>query len=132
MYQAMKKVYQDDCFGQSTILCWHNFFTKGWESAALEPHSGRPTSIVTETKTNTVAAIIRYDRHMLVRMLESMVHISKSSIHRILSEHLQMRHICSTRVLQFLTCAQISNVKISKKFCIATCIMQHYNSGNFG
>ncbi len=43
----------------------------------------------------------RDDRHISVRMLESMVHISKS-IHRILREHLPMRRICSTWVLHFL------------------------------
>ncbi len=53
--------------------------------------SGRPNSIVTETNLNKVATITRDDRYMLVRILESMVHISKSSIHRILSKHLQMR-----------------------------------------
>ncbi len=54
MYQAMKGVYQDDCLGQSTILYWHNFFTKDPESAALWPHSGRPASIVTEMNINTI------------------------------------------------------------------------------
>ncbi len=103
-YQAMKEVHQDDCLGQSTILHWHNFFTKGRESVALKPHSGRPASIVTETNINTVTAIIRDDCHMSVKMLKSMVHISKSSIHRILSVHLQIRRVCSTWVPYFLTC----------------------------
>ncbi len=103
-YQVVKEVYQDDCLGQSMILCWYNFFIKGRELAALEPHSGRPTSIVTEMNINTVVAIIRDDRHLLVKRWESMVHISKSSIHRILREHLQMRRVCSTWVPHFVTC----------------------------
>ncbi len=69
--------------------------------------SGRPTLIVIETNINTVAAIIRDDRHMLVRMLKSMFNISKSSVCRILSEHLQMRRICFTWVLHFLTWEQM-------------------------
>ncbi len=97
-YQEMKEVYKDDFLGQSTILCWHNFFTKGWESAALGPHSGRPASIVTEMNINIVVAIIRDDHHMSVRMLESMVRISKSSIHHILSEHLQIMDVALSHV----------------------------------
>ncbi len=77
----MIEVYHDDCLGQSTILHWHNFFVKDRESAALEQHSGRSTSIVIEMNINAVTAFIRDDYHMSVRTLESMVHISKSSIH---------------------------------------------------
>ncbi len=72
MYQAIKEVYQDDCLGRSTILRWHNFFTKGRELAALEPHGGQPASIVTETNISTVAVVIKDDCHMSVRMLETM------------------------------------------------------------
>ncbi len=111
----MKEIYQDDCLGQSTILCWHNFFWKGQESTALEPHSGRPTSIVTETNINAVAAFIRHDCYMLMRRLKSMVHISKSSIHRILSKHLQVRRICSTRVPYFLSCKQMERRVLAAK-----------------
>ncbi len=68
-YQVMKEVYQDDCLGQSTILHWHNFFTKCWEATALEPYSGQPILTVIETNINTVAAIIIDGRHILVRTL---------------------------------------------------------------
>ncbi len=74
-YQEMKEVYQDNCLGWSMNLHWHNFFTKDRELAVLEPHSGRPALIMTEMNIDTVTAIIRDDRHILVRMLESMVHI---------------------------------------------------------
>ncbi len=87
--QAMKEVYQNDCLGQLTIFLWHNFFKKGRESAALEPHthSGRPTSTVTETNINTGAAIIRDDRHMLVRTLKAWV-TSRSHLYTVLSENI--------------------------------------------
>ncbi len=117
-YQVMKEGYQDDYLGQSTFLHWHSFFTKGRELAALEPHSGRPTSIVIETNINSVVvAIINDDCHMSVRTLEIMVHIPNSSMHRTLSEHLQMHCICSTWVPHFLTCEQIErHVKVAKEW----------------
>ncbi len=116
-YQAMKEVYQDDCLGQSTILYWYNFFIKSRESAVLEPHSGWPASIVIETNIKTFAAIIRDDRHMSVRMVESMVHISKSSIHRIFSEHLQMCRVYSIWVPHFLKCEQVEQrVEVVKQW----------------
>ncbi len=71
----MKEVYQDDCLGQSTIPHWHNFFTKGWELAASEPHGGQNASIVIEINIDTVAATVRDDHHMFLRTLESMVHL---------------------------------------------------------
>ncbi len=113
----MKEVYQDDCLGWSTILSQHNFFTKGRESAALELHSGQLALIVIETNINTFAAIIRDDRHILVRMLESMVHITKSSIHQFLNEHLQMRRICCTWVPHFFMCEQMKwHVEVAKEW----------------
>ncbi len=46
-----------------------------------------------------------------------MVHIWKSSIRRILSEHLQMRRICSTWVPHFLICEQMEHrVEMVKKW----------------
>ncbi len=97
---------------------WHNFFTEDWELTALEPHSGRPTSIVTETNINAVVAIIKEDHHIMsVKTLESMVHISKSSIHRILSEHLQMHRVCSAWVPHFLMCKQMKQrVEVAKEW----------------
>ncbi len=54
---------------------------------------------------------------MLVRMQESMLHISKSSVHRILSEHLHIRRVCSTWVPHFLMCKQVEQcVEVAKEW----------------
>ncbi len=80
-----------------------------------------------ETNINTVAAIIRDDHHMSVRMLESMVHISKLSIHWILSEHLQMCRVYSTWGPHFLMCEQMEwRLEVAKEW-----VQRVRRNGNF-
>ena len=52
------------------------------------------------------------DRRLKVRELADMVGISKSTIHRILTENLDMRKLCQRWVPRFLTMEQNSVIKM--------------------
>ncbi len=51
--------------------------------------------------------MIQEDRYASVRLLEQQLNIPKSTIHRILTEHLSIRHIAFTWVPHFLTTEQM-------------------------
>ncbi len=70
------------------------------------PHGDQPETTSTETNVNTVAAVIQEDWHQSVQTLTELLHISKTSIHWILTENLGMKLVCSTWVPHFLTRAQ--------------------------
>lgn len=72
---------------------------------------GRPSTSITKEIVNTVVAIIREDRDLLIRELAAQTHMPKTIIHRILKERLHRRHVCSAWVPHFLTYKKMSNGK---------------------
>ena len=95
-FNEMKGVYKDDCLDRSSIGRWFKSFSGGRESAESPAKPGRPSTSTTDELIGTVAAVVRGDRHLSLRKFQVLLDISKSSLHRILKDHLQMRRVCSS------------------------------------
>ncbi len=105
------------CNGDCTIFHCHNDFSEGRETTALLPHGRQPLSICIEKMVNTIAAIVREDRHITVRPLAQALNISNSSAHTILYEKLKMWRIAACWVPNFLTWEQRdSHIEICYKW----------------
>jgi len=55
---------------------------------------------------NKIYKMVLGDRRLKVRELADMVNISKSAVHRILAENLEMRKLCARWVPRLLTIEQ--------------------------
>jgi [histone H3]-lysine36 N-dimethyltransferase SETMAR len=103
----LKQAYGEEALGDSTVFRWHQQFKDGRESSALVPHVGRPVSTCDERQVNTVSAIIQEDPCLTVRDIEDFTLIPKSSVHRILTQHLQLRRVSARWVPHLLTTEQM-------------------------
>lgn len=96
----MKGAYRDE------IEWWHKEFCEGLLLAEFIPHERTP-SVCAEETIITVVVIIREDRQLSLFKMEEQTNILKSTLHRILKDHLKMRRIASTCVPRCLTREQM-------------------------
>ncbi|KAL4083208.1 hypothetical protein QTP88_028538 [Uroleucon formosanum] len=104
IHAALNEVCGTDTVDRSTVQRWHQRFRDGRTSIDNNPRSGRP-STVTQDNTNAaiLATLLDEDRRITVREIEQETGISKSSVHRILTEILQKRKIAARWVPHFLS-----------------------------
>ena len=80
----------EGCPSKHMVYKWIDRFESGWDDFDDAPHGSRPKSSKTETNIELIQRILDEDRRITVRQLEDKVGISKSSIHSILTEDLEM------------------------------------------
>ena len=90
--------------------------------------SGRPNEVTTTEMVKKIHKMVLDDRRLKVRELANMVGISKSAVHRILSENLDMRKLCSRWVPRFLTMEQKQRREDVSVKCLA---MFYSNKADF-
>ncbi len=113
----MKNVYSEECFQLRTCERWHKEFKDGQQSAELLPYTGQPVSVCTAMNINTFSVIIWENRHLSLGKLEDQTNTSRSRLHRILCDQLNMQRISSTWVPHFLTTDQMNaDATICKKW----------------
>lgn len=119
------KTELDGTLGESapsfaTIKYWVAEFKRGRTSCEDEHRSGRPSKVATPEMIRKVHKIVLDDRRLKVREIADMVGISKSAVHRILTENLEMKKLCARWVPRLLTAEQkqrredVSNECLSK------------------
>ncbi len=106
MVWMMKEAYEGQFLGTSIIFKWNKKFSEEWESLSLI-HGGQAATVSTEMNVNSVAAVIREDQHQSVQTFAESLHISKTSVHWILTENLGMKRVRSMWVPHFLTITQM-------------------------
>ena len=93
-----------------------------------EHRSGRPNQAITTEIVKKIHKMLLDDRQLKVRELGDMVSISKSPVHRILTENLDMRKLCARWVPHLLTMEQ---KKCRKDVSIECLVMFHSNKADF-
>ena len=81
-------------------------FKRGRTSCQDEHRSGRPNEVTTPEMVKKIHIMILDVRRIKVRELAGIVGISKSALHRILTESLSMRKLCARWVPRLLTLEQ--------------------------
>ena len=99
----MKKVYGDDCLSRARIHEWFTRFRHGREDINNDKHTGRPKSVITENSIKIVREFIKNEPKLSLKLMESELNISKTSIYRILTDHLGLRKVCARFVPHKLT-----------------------------
>ncbi|XP_017480334.1 PREDICTED: histone-lysine N-methyltransferase SETMAR-like [Rhagoletis zephyria] len=78
----------------TTIKYWVAEFKRGRTSCQEEHRRGQPNEVTTPEMVKKIQKAVMDDRRLKVCELADIVGISKSTVHRILSEDLDMRKLC--------------------------------------
>ena len=73
-----------------------------------EPRAGRPTS-KTDENVERVRSIVRSDRQLTLRMINSELNLNQFTVHQILTQDLDIRKMCAKMVPKNLTTEQKAN-----------------------
>ena len=90
----------------TTVKYWVSEFKRGRKSCEDEHRSGRPNEVTAPETVKKIHKMVLADRRVKVRELADMVGISKSAVHRILTQHLHMKKLCARWVPRLLTMEQ--------------------------
>ena len=102
-FELMKKVYGDDCLSRARVHEWFTRFRDGCEDINDNEHTGRPKSVITENSIEIVRKFIKNEPKSSLKFMESELNISKTSIYRILTDHLGLRKVCARFIPHKLT-----------------------------
>jgi len=105
-FQLMKQVCGDDCLSRSRVHEWFQRFQSGREDIHDDEHVGQPKSVITENSTETLRQFIKKQPKSSLKFMEIELNISKTSIYRILTEHLGLQKVCARFVPHKLTDVQ--------------------------
>ncbi len=106
-YDLMKQVYDDECLAKRL---WNDGIkitlkdVKQWDWLLGE--EAKPT-VITQVNIDKVATAIDEDHHTSTWSLKAILHIPKSSIHKICTKHLGVRRVSSMWVSHHLTSKQM-------------------------
>jgi histone-lysine N-methyltransferase SETMAR len=100
------KAELDSTLGESapsftTPKYWAAEFKRGRTSCQDQHRSGRPIELTTPEMVKKMHKMVLDDRRLKVREIADMVGISKSAIHCILTENLDMRKLCARWVRDY-------------------------------
>ncbi len=96
------EAFGDETMSQTRVYDWHKQFREGRESIEDDERAGRLSTSKTEENVK-VREVLNSDRRLSVRLIADKCNMSKDSVHRILTEDLQMRKICAKMVPKVLT-----------------------------
>ncbi|XP_033254026.1 histone-lysine N-methyltransferase SETMAR-like [Drosophila miranda] len=100
----LSSLYGEKAPSKTTVYRWFAKFNSGRSSVADEFREGRPN--VVSQNIDGVRELIVQDRHVTYREIEASLHISSTSIHSILHEHLVVKKVCSRWIPHNLSLAQ--------------------------
>ena len=103
-------------------------FKRGRTSCKDEHRSGRSNEVTTPKKVKKIHKMILDDRRLKVRELADMLGISKSVVHSILTENLDVRKLCARWMPRLLTMEQKQRREDVSIECLA---MFHSNKAEF-
>ncbi|XP_049305487.1 protein GVQW3-like [Bactrocera dorsalis] len=101
--ELMKQVYGDDFLFRSSMHEWFQRFQRGREDINDDQHVCQSKSVITGNSIETVREFIKNQPKSSLKFMEMELNISKTSIYRILTEHLGLRKVCARFVPHKLT-----------------------------
>ncbi|XP_018377814.1 PREDICTED: putative uncharacterized protein FLJ37770 [Trachymyrmex cornetzi] len=102
-FQLMQQVYGDDCLSRGRVHEWYTRFKNGREDINDDPHVGQAKFVITPESIEKVRDFLNIHPKSSLRFMEIELGMSKDSIHRILTEKLGYRKVCSHFVPHKLT-----------------------------
>lgn len=100
-YSKMVMVEKHSHISRALVYKWHRRYSDGLVEDKENLNPGRPRTIDINV-VNRVRETIDADRRQTVREISGQLDISKSSVHRILSDELSMSRVCARWVPRIL------------------------------
>jgi len=114
-HQMLQQVYGECAVKERTVFKWVRRFREGREDPKDDVRSGRPSTSSGNENIDRVRSLMLSDCQLTVRMIAEELGLGKSSVHMILTEHLDMKKVCTKIVPKLLTPEQ----KLRRKECCA-------------
>nr|XP_012143528.1 PREDICTED: putative uncharacterized protein FLJ37770 [Megachile rotundata] len=102
-FNMIHQAYKDDSMSRTSVFEWHKNFKDGREDDEDEQRVERPSSSRSDTNVDKVREILNSDRRLSIRLIAQELNLTKSTIHSIVTEDLQMRKVCAKLVPKVLT-----------------------------
>ena len=93
--EMLRRAYGEATLSSAQVFRWRKAFKEGRENVEDDHRSGRPSTSTTDESVSKVRSALAMDRRLTVRMIADEVGMSKDTVHRILTEVLEMRKICA-------------------------------------
>ena len=90
IHQMLQQVYGECALKERTVFKWVQRFREGREDPKDDARSGRPSTSSGNENIDRVRSLVLSDRQLTVRMIAELG-LGKSSVHTILTEHLDMK-----------------------------------------
>jgi len=96
---------------EQKVFKWFKAFSEDRESIKDEPCSGRTSTSKTDNNVEIVGILVRSDRRLTVRMMNSELNLNHTTVHQILTEDLAMKKLCAKFVPKNVPIEQKDNWK---------------------
>jgi len=108
-YEKLQRTYAEHSLSRAQVFRWHKSFSEGREQVEDESCVGRPSTSKTDDSVERVRSVVRSDRRLTLRMISSVLNLNRFTIHKILTQDLNMRKVCAKMVPKNLTTEQKAN-----------------------
>ena len=122
--QCMERLFAafgDEAPTKTTIYRWFQEFKSGRSSLSDDFREGRPATGVVSENIDAVHEMIKMDRHVTYREIQSSLGIDMKQIHTILHDRLNVKKLCARWIPHKLTDAQKENRVMWCKEMIRRC-----------
>jgi len=103
IHQMLQQVYGEDALKERTVFKWVQHFWEGHEDPKDDARSGHPSTSSGNENIYHVLSLMLSDHRLTVRMIAEELGLGKTSVHTILTEHLEMKKVCAKIVPKLLT-----------------------------
>ena len=115
IYEELKTVHGNVTVSMSTIFRWMKKFKSGNLSVENAPYSGRPKSAMTKMNVDAVKSMVTEDARYTVFDIAKSLGVSSGTVHKILTEELNLQKSSARWVPHLLTDEQKEKrIKLSK------------------
>jgi histone-lysine N-methyltransferase SETMAR len=106
IYDELCSVFGDQAPALRTVERWSKFFREGREDVEDEERPGRPVIKTTSENIEHVRRLIDDDPHITIQEMEVQTDLSHGTIHRIISDHLNLKKLTARYIPKQLTDSQ--------------------------
>jgi len=115
IHDELYSVFGDQAPSYGTVAKWPKWFREGRETIEDHPRPGRPVTETTSENIEEIRSLINDDPHLTIDEIQVETGMSRGTIERIISNHLQLKKITARWVPNVLTDNQRSErVRICK------------------